>query len=190
MQTVIFRSQERSGLVPVRATMGFHCRPPSSRFGLPKRSIPQVRLTISANTVRSTDLSIRNFSNERCGRSVSEAETLQVQITESAGEPRQIVGAAGPWSMPFFDVSAEPDARASAEAWMRADLDQVVDPLRGPLFRFALFKVISRPDFFGMRGTITLSWMATACGGGPPFGNHLHSSCASRTVAGAFFWPA
>src|SRR5215510_12544205 len=42
--------------------------------------------------------------------------------------------------MPTIDVSAEPDARAAAESWMQADLAQPIEPTRGPLFGFALFK--------------------------------------------------
>ena len=49
--------------------------------------------------------------------------------------------------MPVIDVSAEPDARAAAESWMRADLSRPVNPTEGPLFGFALFKV-SASHFF------------------------------------------
>ena len=71
---------------------------------------------------------------------ISETEALRVQIIEFAGEPRQVVGATCAWSIPFFDLSAETDARASAEAWMKADLKLAIDLARGPLFRYALFK--------------------------------------------------
>src|SRR6516162_6673797 len=42
--------------------------------------------------------------------------------------------------MPFIDVSTEPDARAAAESWMQADLARPIEPTRGPLFGYALFK--------------------------------------------------
>ena len=47
---------------------------------------------------------------------VSEAQALRVQIFDHADGPRQIIGDVQAWSMPVIDVSAEPDARAAAEA--------------------------------------------------------------------------
>ncbi len=78
---------------------------------------------------------------------ISETEALQLRISEYAGEPRQVVGVASAWSMPILDLSAETNARASAEAWMRSDLELAIDPTRGPLFRYALFKA-SRTRFY------------------------------------------
>ena len=49
--------------------------------------------------------------------------------------------------MPLVDVSAETDARAAAESWMQADLARPIDPTRGPLFGYALFKA-SADRFF------------------------------------------
>ena len=69
---------------------------------------------------------------------VSEAQALHAKFI--AGGPGQILDPSLSWSMPVFDVSAEADARAAAEAWMKADLAHPVDPTRGPLFGFALFK--------------------------------------------------
>ena len=69
---------------------------------------------------------------------VSEAQALHARFI--AGGPGQILDPSLSWSMPVFDVSAEADARAAAEAWMKADLAHPVDPTRGPLFGFALFK--------------------------------------------------
>jgi hypothetical protein len=77
---------------------------------------------------------------------VLETEALRVQITEQAGEPRQVVGFPPAWSMTVIDVSAETDARAAAETWMRGDLARPIEPTRGPLFGFALFKV--SPELF------------------------------------------
>src|SRR5215216_668238 len=78
---------------------------------------------------------------------VREAEALRLRIVERAGNPRQVIGPPPAWSMPFFDLSAETDARAVAETWMKADLARPVDPTRGPLFAFALFKA-SADRFF------------------------------------------
>src|SRR5262245_66070885 len=71
---------------------------------------------------------------------VAETDSLRLQIIEHAGDPRQLIGPPSSWSMPIIDVSAEPDARAAAESWMQADLAQLIEPTRGPLFGFALFK--------------------------------------------------
>ena len=77
---------------------------------------------------------------------VFETEALCVQFTEQVGEPWQVIGSPPAWSLPIIDVSGETDARAVAEAWMMADLEQPIDPTSGPLFGFALFKV--SPDRF------------------------------------------
>src|SRR5262245_57805118 len=71
---------------------------------------------------------------------VAETDSLRLQIIEHAGDPRQLIGPPSSWSMPTIDVSAEPDARAAAESWMQADLARPIEPTRGPLFGFALFK--------------------------------------------------
>ena len=71
---------------------------------------------------------------------VAETDALRVRIVARAGEPRQVVDASPTWAMPFVDLSAETDARTVAEASMKADLARPIDPTRGPLFAFALFK--------------------------------------------------
>ena len=71
---------------------------------------------------------------------VAETDALRVQIIDHAGDPRQLIGPPSSWSMPFIDVSTEPDARAAAESWMQADLARPIEPTRGPLFGYALFK--------------------------------------------------
>ncbi|MFL6805013.1 MAG: non-ribosomal peptide synthetase, partial [Xanthobacteraceae bacterium] len=82
---------------------------------------------------------------------VMEAETLRVQIVERSDVPRLVIGAPPAWSLPFIDVSAAADAPAAAESWMTADLAQPVDPTRGPLFGFALFKVAADRFFWYAR---------------------------------------
>src|SRR5262249_43437454 len=77
---------------------------------------------------------------------VTEAETLRVSIVECTGVPCQVIAAPLAWPLPFIDISTEADARAAAEAWMKADLARPIDPTRGPLFAFALFK--AAPDRF------------------------------------------
>src|SRR6266852_2676434 len=73
---------------------------------------------------------------EALRRVVVETEALRVQIVERAEGPRQIVGDPPAWSMPVIDVSAEADARAAAESWMKADLARPLEPARGPLVAF------------------------------------------------------
>src|SRR6516225_1071998 len=82
---------------------------------------------------------------------VAETEALRVQIMEHAGDPRQVIGPPPSWSMPIIDVSAEPDARAAAESWMQADLARPIDPTRGPLFGYALFKASDNRFFWYAR---------------------------------------
>lgn len=71
---------------------------------------------------------------------INDTEAVRVQIAERAEGPRPIVDDPPVWSMPFIDVSAEADARAAAESWMKADLARPIDLMHGPLFRYALFK--------------------------------------------------
>jgi nonribosomal peptide synthetase DhbF len=70
-----------------------------------------------------------------------EAEALRVKIYEDVNGPRQIIDDSLKWSMPFIDLSKEPDPKAAAEEWMKADLGRVVDLTHGPLFSFVLFKL-------------------------------------------------
>jgi hypothetical protein len=58
----------------------------------------------------------------------------RILLTRDNFEPRREI------SLPLFDVSADLDPKAVAEAWMKADLAEPVDLLCCPLFSFALFK--------------------------------------------------
>ena len=84
-------------------------------------------------------------------RVITEAEALRLKIIDHVDGPRQIITPPSAWSMPIIDVSAEPDARAAAESWMRADLARPVNPSEGPLFGFALFKVSASRFFWYAR---------------------------------------
>ena len=126
--------------------MRSHCPPPSLESGLPSRLNAPV-CTYNIGEYIEIHGSIDPLLFERAlGQVVSETETLRVQFIVQAGEPRQVVAASAAWSMPVIDVSAATDARATAEAWMKADLARPIDPTRGPLFGFALFK--ASPDRF------------------------------------------
>ncbi|NJC70661.1 amino acid adenylation domain-containing protein [Planosporangium thailandense] len=74
---------------------------------------------------------------------VSEADALRASFVQTAEGPRQRVVDAAPTPLHEVDVSAEPDPRAAAERWMRADLATPVDLESGPLFLFALFRLSS-----------------------------------------------
>src|SRR5258708_607919 len=82
---------------------------------------------------------------------VSEAQSLRLQFSEQAGEPRQLIGEPTAWPLPILDVSAESDPRAAAETWMKADLALPIDPLVGPLFGVALFKASATRFFWYAR---------------------------------------
>ena len=82
---------------------------------------------------------------------VAEAQSLRLQFSEEAGEPTQFIGEPTAWSLPIIDISGEPDARSAAETWMKADLAQPIDPPRGPLFGFALFKASATRFFWYAR---------------------------------------
>ena len=120
--------------------MSFHYLRLSLGFGSHKESIHRAPLTILANTSRSTDPLIRSCLNRALQKVISETEALRVQFVERAGVPKQIVGASHAWSLPIIDVSSDADPWAAAEAWMKADLARPIDPTRGPMFGFALFK--------------------------------------------------
>src|SRR5882724_551487 len=82
---------------------------------------------------------------------VSEAQSLRLQFSEQAGEPRQFVGEPTAWPLPIIDVSAESDPRAAAETWMQTELARPIDPTVGPLFGFALLKASATRFFWYAR---------------------------------------
>ncbi|MFF5205887.1 amino acid adenylation domain-containing protein [Streptosporangium sp. NPDC000396] len=79
-------------------------------------------------------------------QAVSEAENMRVRFVGDRDEPRQIVEPSVSWALSVLDMSAEPDPMTEAEKWMRDRLARPLDPMRDPLFVFALFKVA--PDRF------------------------------------------
>ncbi|WP_338861601.1 non-ribosomal peptide synthase/polyketide synthase [Mycetohabitans rhizoxinica] len=71
---------------------------------------------------------------------IDEVDSLRLQFVESEAGLRQRIGSLA-WSMPVLDLTAEADPQAAAQAWMRADYQQPVNVLQGPLFCYALLKV-------------------------------------------------
>ncbi|MEV4921455.1 amino acid adenylation domain-containing protein [Streptomyces roseoverticillatus] len=83
---------------------------------------------------------------ESARRAIAEAEALRVRfVTDSTGPWQIVTPLAGP-TVPLIDVSAEPDPRRAALAWMEADLARPLDLASVPLFTCALFK--AAPDRF------------------------------------------
>ena len=89
--------------------------------------------------------------NAAVTRALIDTEALQVRFIEEIDGPRQVIDPPSEISIPLVDVSAELDPHAAAEAWMKADLAKPVDLLRGPLFRFALFKAAPARFFWYQR---------------------------------------
>ena len=83
---------------------------------------------------------------------VAEAETLRLQFFEAGRRAAAVRRRAdAPGRCRSSTSAREPDARAAAEAWMKADLARPVDPTRGPLFGFALFKASATRFFWYAR---------------------------------------
>ncbi|SDJ52559.1 amino acid adenylation domain-containing protein [Streptomyces indicus] len=74
-------------------------------------------------------------------QAVSEADTLNLEFSEGPDGPLQQVVRDRPWTLERLDLRADPDPRATAEAWMRADLELPVDPVAGPLMTQALLRI-------------------------------------------------
>ncbi|MGW7097533.1 condensation domain-containing protein, partial [Streptomyces sp. NPDC054874] len=84
---------------------------------------------------------------------VEEADTLRVRFQQVDGEPTQRVVPAADFAFEAVrrDFTAEHDPQEAARAWMASELDRPVDPLRDPLFRFALLKVGEERHFWFYR---------------------------------------
>src|SRR5260370_4513655 len=72
-----------------------------------------------------------------------ETESLRARFIKKSDGPWLLLGPLPDWSLAVLDVSAEPDPLGAAEAWMRADLDQLADPTKDQLYAYALFKAAS-----------------------------------------------
>ncbi|GAA2515988.1 hypothetical protein GCM10010423_04260 [Streptomyces levis] len=85
-------------------------------------------------------------------RVVAETDTLNVGFVQDDQGLRQVYGPVGDWPFAVLDVSAEPDPRAAAESWMRAETARPVSLDAGRTFTLALLR--TRPDryFLYLRG--------------------------------------
>ena len=77
---------------------------------------------------------------------VAETDSLHLRFVEMDDGPRQFLLPKLNWVMPFIDVTSEDDPRIAAEAWMREDMDRVVDLSCDHVFSYALFR--AAPDRF------------------------------------------
>ncbi|MFI2508377.1 condensation domain-containing protein, partial [Streptomyces sp. NPDC018972] len=86
-------------------------------------------------------------------RVVEEAETLRVRFEQVDGEPVQRVVPVADFDFAprRLDFTTEADPQAAARAWMAAELERPVDPVRDPLFLFALLEVGAERHFWFYR---------------------------------------
>ncbi|WP_064504808.1 non-ribosomal peptide synthetase [Frateuria defendens] len=81
----------------------------------------------------------------------NEADTLRICVVERDGRPLQVVRPVYEGELPYIDVSAEPDPKAAAEAWARAELTRPVDLAHDWLWVSALFKAAEDRYFWYQR---------------------------------------
>ncbi|MCF1649690.1 non-ribosomal peptide synthetase, partial [Streptomyces indiaensis] len=74
-------------------------------------------------------------------RTMDDAETARLRFRLVDGVPRQHLGDADDHPVEILDLTAEPDPRAAAEAWMLGRMRRPMDVLDGPLTRYAVIKV-------------------------------------------------
>ncbi|MFC4117939.1 condensation domain-containing protein, partial [Nonomuraea zeae] len=74
-------------------------------------------------------------------RRLEEVETFRLRFRVIDGVPLQYVHDARDYPVPVIDVSSEPDPRAAAEEWMRADLHRPVNLEGGSLSATALIRL-------------------------------------------------
>ncbi|MEH0423037.1 amino acid adenylation domain-containing protein [Streptomyces sp. B21-083] len=73
---------------------------------------------------------------------VAETEALNVAyVADDQGRPWETTAPVGDWSLHTDDLTAEPDPRAAALAWMDEDMARPADLAHGPLFGHALLRI-------------------------------------------------
>ncbi|HKV40162.1 MAG TPA: amino acid adenylation domain-containing protein, partial [Blastocatellia bacterium] len=82
---------------------------------------------------------------------ISETDALRLRFFEHTEGPRQVITELPGWSLPVIDLTREPDPDASAQAWMRADLNKPVSFNEGCFFTFALIAVEANRFFWYQR---------------------------------------
>jgi len=71
---------------------------------------------------------------------VMDAEAVRARFTENGSEPQQIIPPRFEGTIPFIDVSTQPDPKVAAERWMWAELTAPHDPIHHTLWTSAIFK--------------------------------------------------
>ncbi|WP_310725566.1 non-ribosomal peptide synthetase [Streptomyces sp. N2A] len=84
-------------------------------------------------------------------RVVAETDTLNVRFTQDSQGLRQIFEPADQ-GLSVLDVSTEPDPRAAAEAWMRAETGRPLSLESGRTFTLTLLRAGTDRYFFSLRG--------------------------------------
>ncbi|MEV5593674.1 non-ribosomal peptide synthase/polyketide synthase [Streptomyces sp. NPDC052496] len=84
-------------------------------------------------------------------RAVAETGTLNVRFADDGQGPYQAYAPAGDWSFRVLDVGAEPDPRAAAESWMRAEMARPVSLETGRTFTLVLLRAGAGRCFFYLR---------------------------------------
>ncbi|MGW2168791.1 amino acid adenylation domain-containing protein, partial [Streptomyces nondiastaticus] len=82
---------------------------------------------------------------------LSEAESLHVHFVGDGETLRQYIEVSDDWPFHVVDLSTEPDPRASADEWMRADMRRPVDLREGPLFTQAILRIAEDRVFWYQR---------------------------------------
>ncbi|HXA59439.1 MAG TPA: amino acid adenylation domain-containing protein, partial [Streptosporangiaceae bacterium] len=73
-------------------------------------------------------------------RVIGEVEAIGVRFVDEDGVPWQVPAPPFDLEIPVIDLSAEPDPRAAAEAWMWDDLTSPIDLAQDPVFTWQLFR--------------------------------------------------
>ncbi|WP_275127684.1 non-ribosomal peptide synthetase [Streptomyces monomycini] len=84
-------------------------------------------------------------------RAVAETDSLNVRFTDDGQGPHQTVEPVGDWPFRILDVGAEPDPRAAAEAWMRAETARPGGLEAGRTVTLALLLAGAGRTFFYLR---------------------------------------
>ncbi|MEU2792834.1 non-ribosomal peptide synthase/polyketide synthase [Streptomyces sp. NPDC007100] len=84
-------------------------------------------------------------------RAVAETGTLNVRFADDGQGPYQAYEPAGDWTFRVLDVGAEPDPRAAAESWMRAETARPGGLEAGRTLALALLRVGTDRCFFYLR---------------------------------------
>ncbi|MGW1193099.1 amino acid adenylation domain-containing protein, partial [Streptomyces sp. NPDC002559] len=81
-------------------------------------------------------------------RTMSEAETLQVRLVETAEGPRQVVLRDFPWELSYEDFGSDDAPDAAADTWLREQMKRPFDLAHPPLFNHGLLRLAEDRHFW------------------------------------------